>query len=100
MLKATPACKVQGRVLVWLDTKCGGEARTAPHLRSCPLQEEECLKLLGAATAARSKTGQIREGDVCLLPDAGKQGGRLMSSSMSARTRHCISSCFVVSSLG
>jgi hypothetical protein len=77
LLEDTAVGKNRGRVLVFCDQKCTGETRTAPHVRTPWLREDQLSTLLGAVTLARNKKqGHIAPNDVILVPDASKLGGR------------------------
>lgn len=83
VIKGTPAAKEAGRVLILMDQKLAGETRTAPHIRQCPLNEEQSQRWLAAACRSRSATStvELQPDDVVLLPDAGKHGRGLSARS-------------------
>ena len=73
-LKLTAAVKLDGRLLIIVDQKLAGETRTAPHIRTPPMQDETMQLLVAAATRTRNQCGYLKDGDFMLVPDAGKHG--------------------------
>ena len=83
-----------GNVCICFDANLFGESITAPHIRSCPLQNTVITKLWKALQETRASTepGIVKPGDVVILLDGGKKNANHMLNcfGLSAKERNTV----------